>query len=185
MKQNCETTQKRLPDLLDGMLDDRERDLVFGHLDECAVCSEILAAEKMISGELHSLPRLRCPEAVTRAVLEKTIELKRPVGIFETIVRRARIVFSRRALKPALACGLILFLSLLISHQTRRNEMRGKTYTDAEIDRAGEIMKWSLVYSARQVQTSERRVFSEVLNQSAPETIERSVLSVYTKSTGN
>jgi anti-sigma factor RsiW len=185
MKQNCEYAQKRLPDLADGKLENRERMRVLGHLDECAACRGILAAEKMISGELHSLPRLRCPEAVTRAVLEHASAENRPAGLLEKAARAASLLFSRRALKPVLACALTLFFALVVSHQVRRNEPAGRTYTDAEIDRAGEIMKWSLVYSARQVQTSERRLFSEVLNQSAPETIERSVLSVYTKSMGN
>jgi hypothetical protein len=184
MKNRCGRVQEKLAELAAGNPAGIDGGRILRHVRGCAACTRALAAEQRLSEELRSLPLLECPESVTRAVLEATRRKKSPHGAFERALGAVRTVLSHRALKPALACALVLFASLFLVQRHRQSAPPVKTFTEDEISRAREIMEWGLVYSAGQVQKSEQRVFRDVVTVRVPEAIERSVLSVYDKTTG-
>jgi len=178
--ESCRQVRRKLESLVDGLLSRPESAAIERHLDACPVCRTAAALEQRLKRELEALPRLPCPQRVSDALLDAVKEGEKP-----RLRRTAwKALFPSWTWKPALAGGAVLIVALCLSHRFRETAPPPPVYTEEEVLRAREIVKWSLAYSAQQVQESERSVFREVLNRRLPETVEQAVRAVYKQTTG-
>ena len=96
----CEGARARLGDLLDGALDDVDRQLVEAHLHRCADCAALAAAAARLAGELPALAELSPPPEFAEAVLART---SRSAARRRAVVDRWRDAARRLFARPRIA----------------------------------------------------------------------------------
>ncbi len=98
--QPCERARACLGDLLDGALDDVDRQLVEAHLHHCPDCAALAAAAARLAGELPALAELSPPPELAEAVLART---SRPAARRRAAVDRWRAAARRLFARPRIA----------------------------------------------------------------------------------
>lgn len=90
----CRAAEERLPDLVDGLLDEVDAELVRGHLHTCPPCTALAQALARIAETLPAMQETDPGRSFTAAVIARTSRS-----------RRARLAASWRALvlRPAFA----------------------------------------------------------------------------------
>ena len=112
--QPCEAARARLGDLLDGVLDPVDRQLVEAHLHHCADCAALAAAAARLCAELPAFAELSPPPELAGAVLSRTSGLaarrRAAVGRWRDAVRR---LFERPRIAWEAGCVAALVVWLV------------------------------------------------------------------------
>jgi Putative zinc-finger len=73
MSWNCEQTEARLSDYLDGMLGPAEMAEFTAHVPSCTRCAPLVASVSGLLAELHGMEQLEAPPRLVRSILDKTL----------------------------------------------------------------------------------------------------------------
>ena len=69
---NCSRAEELFDDYLSGALEAGEESAVLGHVRVCVACRALLEDERVLREMFRELPEEKCPDAVVKAVWERT-----------------------------------------------------------------------------------------------------------------
>lgn len=169
MNSQCNKIKGLIEPFMNKDLGRKERFLVKKHLRVCAGCRTEFEKKQQIVDAFISLPRLKCPEKVKRAVYEFTSAQEKKV-----IFHRGKGIFTKSfGWRAAVAWGvsLVLVLVFVLHPFNGRREPVQIRYSEVDAVKVREQVKWSLVYVAQVIQKSERQVADDVLMDKLPQTV--------------
>ena len=113
MSWNCEQTEARLSDYLDGVLTPAEMTDFTAHVPSCARCAPLLASVSGLLTELHGMEQLEPPPRLVYSILDKTLGPREALTGWRAILGWVRGIASIRFAYGALsvAATLIIFVS--------------------------------------------------------------------------
>jgi len=166
MNSECQSVLERLPEVAEGSLKGPESDRAAEHLARCPSCRTALETERRLRRDLSSLPAPGCPESVTDAVMRSIGPGGRPAAA----PRRRKIRLRPWGLRPAFAAVLVIALAFAAKEWTRPARRPEPAYSEAELKLAGAALDWSLAFTARTIQESQKQALETVsadMNSSA------------------
>ncbi|MFH1756115.1 MAG: zf-HC2 domain-containing protein [Candidatus Latescibacterota bacterium] len=148
----CEWTLERIEAFVDADLSDADRSACNAHMQQCARCHYELEAAQATRAAIRSLPRQKCPDSVTDAVLDRiareTSPGRNPRGWL-------RSIFEWKPLRPAAAAAalvLIISMSIFISHRQENpasllvSGNDSLEFSPEEVALAEAEVKWTIAY---------------------------------------
>jgi anti-sigma factor RsiW len=113
MSWNCEQTEARLSDYLDGVLAPAELADFTAHVPTCARCAPLVASVSDLVSGLHGLEQIAEPPRLVYSILDKTLGPRETLTGWRAILGWVRGVASMRFAYGALsvAATLIIFVS--------------------------------------------------------------------------
>lgn len=171
MKEQCQEVRFLFDRLLDGDLRDHDVSKVEKHLEECPACQAALKAERDMLSNFELLPELECPESVIRKIEAAIPEQETRHSPFESLKLAFRPFHRRLILVGTAAAAIIIFMFVPPS-----TEERGPVeYSQKDAQRARKTAKWSLVYAAQTISTTEKGIVMGMLVEHIPTTVRNAI----------
>ena len=113
MSWNCEQTEARVSDYLDGVLSPVEMAEFTAHVPSCARCAPLVASVSGLLTELHGMEQLEAPPRLVYSILDKTLGPRETLTGWRAVWGWMRGIGSMRFAYGALsvAATLILFVT--------------------------------------------------------------------------
>lgn len=166
----CHEIADLMDAFLDGTLSRKEKSRVKKHLKACASCRTEWAEQREVEEILFRLPRLRCPEEVTQRIKSLTVGRGRvsPLG---------RLLMTGESLgwgwvPVGLAATAIILVFVLHPLLDQKEPV---PYTQEEVIKAKNQVKWSLGYVAKTMNQTEREAVENVLFKNIPKIVRKSI----------
>lgn len=164
----CKDLDRLLEQRLLGTLNRDEDQALWSHVEECASCRSRVAADDVITRALVTMPTVPCPARVVDAIKAATVRPPAPA-------RRSRRLPQWPAFgwKPAwagMAAACACLVVALVS-RTQRNDLVPFHNDPGSVEAASAVVKWSLVYTAQTIQTSQTRVVHQTMAGGLPRSV--------------
>lgn len=168
MQLTCHEIRMMFEDYITDELCHSDRKDFQDHLDQCDNCRIELEKEQKIIQCLIKLPEFRCPEKVTRSILERTVLTERRK--FNLSLKNLESIINWRS--ASISFAVLGIIAILVFSPFKENTIPMQThYTADEIQKARQQIKWSLTYTAQKLQKTENKAIEEVIIQNIPKTI--------------
>jgi len=188
MNSKCRSARSQFGPWFDGDLGTAAVRRVEAHLADCAACRDELQAEKQLLAALTALPELTCPQRVDRRLEERLAEAPHRPRLLD----RLGSIFGTPGWKTVTACAATLVLVLLffpidsgqpVATNTVQDDGDGRI-THNEAYQARQRAKTSLTYVAQLLQNTEKKTVNDVLSNTLPTAIRKSIQRVVPVETG-
>ena len=166
----CHDIADLMDAFLDGTLSRKERSRVKKHLKTCASCKTEWAEQREVEKILSGLPRLRCPQEVTQKIESLTVGTER-VSLLDRLLMMGES-WGWRWVPVGLAATAIILVFVLHPLLDQKEPV---PYTQEEVMKAKNQVKWSLGYIAKTMNQTEREVVENVLFKDIPKTVRKSI----------
>lgn len=110
MSWNCEQTEARLSDYLDGVLTPAEMTEFSAHAPRCARCAPLMASVSGLLTELHGMEQLEAPPRLVYSILDKTLGPRESLTGWRAILGWVRGIGSMRFAYGALSVAVTLIM---------------------------------------------------------------------------
>ena len=171
MKNECQEIQALLDRFIQEDLPPGESLRLQKHLDTCVHCQKVIEGEAW-EQLLVRLPKKRCPDRVIRRV-ETAIHTEKK----RLSVSRFHLRHWQQTVFAGLAVAALVII-LVIRPQTREHQMTPPEYTQEEIEKAREAMRWTMVYTAQKMKKSETKAIDDVFTRHLPRSVQKSIRKV-------
>jgi Putative zinc-finger len=113
MSWNCEQTEARLSDYLDGVLTPAEMTEFSAHVPTCTRCAPLVASVSGLLTELHAMEQLEAPPRLVYSILDKTLGPRETLTGWRALFGWVRGIGSMRFAYGALSvvATLIMFVT--------------------------------------------------------------------------
>ena len=175
MSINCDDLDRLLEQRLTGEISADDTKALRGHIDECAACKGRIAADDALTAALSTMPTLRCPpevlDAIMAATVNQPVHARRPLRM---------PIWPRFGWKQAWAGMAVASACLAIMLVTRLEKKNAVPFDNdpGSVEAASAVVKWSLVYTAQTLQTSQARVIRQTIAGDLPRTVYSAVSRV-------
>lgn len=180
MSTNCQKIRPLFDRYLDGELGRKERSLVSEHLQNCSSCREALQRETDVIAMFDLLPEMECPEHVLENIRD-TVRSSRKTSLLSRIVVPLVQTLRRPLVPVAAAAAIIAFLifrsSPFETEPNGRTDLAATAYSTEELQRARASAKWTLAFTAKQLNDAEAQATRAVLLDYIPRTMKKSITS--------
>lgn len=171
-RNDCERASERLADYAAGSLDAARRADLERHLAGCAACRDELARERALRDVLSSMPRLRCPDRVSEAILAEVEGPAAPRG------RIFRFAGWRRAAAGAVAAAAALVL--LLAGPLGERDTGERAWSEEEILTARAEVRYGLALAARIIGDTEKKTMGQVFGERLPDALDETMKALTT-----
>ncbi|MBN1155528.1 zf-HC2 domain-containing protein [candidate division KSB1 bacterium] len=149
---NCIMCLEKLIDYLDGDITDALKEEIDLHLGHCDACRREFDIQLIMRNQVSRLPSLKCPDRVTRDVLER-IEHRtansstRIAEFFDWLTNRYKVT-SWKLKYATIAVAFALFSLMMYNVYHHEQNVQGM-YTELEIEKAKQDIHLALAYIHR------------------------------------
>ncbi len=173
MSNPCRDTRKLFDSLFDGDISRSDRKMVFRHLKGCASCRAEYLKERDLVRIFETLPRLSCPDRVTRSILADTVKRDEPR---KRVARsRSNVMAGHWRIVFAGAAAAALILLFVFRPEMSQEPAAQVELSQTDANRAKAEATWSLAYLAKTMNRTEKKVVQDVLFKELPSTVKKSL----------
>jgi predicted anti-sigma-YlaC factor YlaD len=169
MNTPCHEIKGLLDDYFDGALSRKDKKRLQAHLQLCEACRLEFQKEKHMIENLEGMPTFQCPEKVVQRIAELTYlrEEKSPRMKIREFLSKSK---GWRLAVVGTAAMALMILIVWYAFKEPEEPIQA-TYSEADLLKAREQAKWSLVYVTQMIQKSEKEVVDEIFMKELPETV--------------
>jgi hypothetical protein len=169
MKISCNEAQALLERFIQEELSPDDAGLLETHLGECATCQQVLEGETW-ERFLKDLPVHHCPDRINKKI-EAFIETETQKA------RQPRLIHWhwRQTVFAGLAAAAMIVIFVIHSERSSPPVMQQTQYSEEDIEKAREVMKWTMVYTAQRMQQSKTKVIDDVFTKHLPGSVQKSI----------
>jgi anti-sigma factor RsiW len=163
MKTPCNEVRANLDRLLDGDLPDADQAKLAAHLEACPECREELHRERQAMTAMAELPRLTCPDEVTRRI-EETVAIEERQPSLAERLRGLGDTLRWRPLAAALPVAVAVLLAVLL-YPTKPTP-DSAAYSEEEIQKAEKQATWTLSFVAQTINNAQDKTVEDLVRES-------------------
>ena len=151
------------------------------HIEGCDHCRQTFELDMLISDKLENIPILSCPATVSTAIKNATYknsiskELKEKIGQY---------LLLHKSLSISFATAVVILLLVILKPGIDKNGTPNIIYTVEEITKAKAQTKWSLAFTAKNIQKTEKQIIEDVLLKHLSGKIKQSIIKSIPMITG-
>ena len=155
----CRPVQDRLEAFVEKDLSEAERKAVEDHLQVCADCHKRWMQAIDLSETLKALPLKECPAHVAREVLKRT---RAEQSVMDDLRSFLSPLF-RPVWRPVVGLTITVALLLILVPFSDLRTPEPPAYSEQEIRKAREEIRWALAYVHRSVARTQSIIQEEVI----------------------
>jgi len=168
MSINCDDVDRLMERRILRELDEDEARELQDHADRCTSCRSRVAADDAISHALTRMPTVACPSHVVDAIKAATVHQKERKKSMVSLTTWP--VFRWKPAWAGMAAAFACIALVLVSRMQRSDGVPFEN-DPGSAQTASAVVKWSLLYTAQTLQTSQTRVVRQAIAGDLPHTV--------------